>query len=169
METKEIKTLLRTNLESILSKTFAQYGFKWKKSSCKFQRKMEDFEQSILFFFSPAKLFFLTPSKYQDDKSIGHISIMIRLDSKEINKLATILKGAETKFDSIETVVNVNVGLIVGKKAINWKPISIEEMNRLIETDIKSLLAEKIVPFLNDRGNIRKIQSLISSQIVMML
>lgn len=41
---------------------------------------------------------------------------MIRLDSKEINKLATILKGAETKFDSIETIVNVNVGLIVGKK-----------------------------------------------------
>lgn len=149
METKEIKTLLRTNLESILSKTFAQYGFKWKKSSCKFQRKMEDFEQSILFFFSPAKLF--------DDKSLGHIDIMIRLDSKEINKLATILKGAETKFDSIETVVNVNVGLIFGKKAINWKPISIEEMNRLIETDIKSLLVEKIVPFLNDRGNIRKV------------
>ena len=53
--------------------------------------------------------------------------------------------------------MNVNVGLIVGKKAINWKPISVEEMNRLIETDIKSLLVEKIIPFLNDRGNIRKV------------
>ena len=54
-----------------------------------------DFSQSILFF--------LSPIKYYDDESIGHITIMIRLDAPKITEIATQLKGANNKFDAIDT------------------------------------------------------------------
>ena len=114
MKAKELRSLFRVSIEKDLADLLFKYGFKWRHGSIKFQRSKGDFVQSILFF--------LTPSKYPDDKSIGHISIMIRLDSKEITKVATRLKGANNKFDAIDTVLNVNAGLISGSKAIEWRP-----------------------------------------------
>ncbi|MCC6287211.1 MAG: hypothetical protein IT249_04945 [Chitinophagaceae bacterium] len=149
METKEIKGFLQNDLEYFLLDSLVTSGFKWKKGALKFQRKKGAFEQSILFFF--------TPSKYQDDKSIGHLNIMIRFDSNEINSVATKLKGSNNKFDNVDTVVNVDAGLIVGSNAISWRPLSIEEMNKIIETEIKPLIVDKIIPFLDNRGKIQKV------------
>lgn len=149
MEAKELKSFFKTGIENVLVDHLSGYGFKWRYGSLKFQRSKDDFVQSILFF--------LTPSKYQDDKSIGHISIMIRLDSNEITKVATRLKGANNKFDAIDTVLNVNAGLISGSKAIEWRPTSIEDMNILIEKEIKPLIIEKIIPFLNNRSTMNNV------------
>ena len=80
MKAKELRSLFRVSIEKALADLLFKYGFKWRHGSLKFQRSKGDFVQSILFF--------LTPSKYPDDKSIGHISIMIRLDSKEISNNA---------------------------------------------------------------------------------
>ena len=79
MEIKELKSILQDTIEKNLLHYFLEHKFKWKKSNLCFQRKWGDFEQSILFFFSP--------SKYSDDSSIGHISIMMRFDSKNTKKL----------------------------------------------------------------------------------
>ena len=149
MEAKELKFFFKTGVENVLADQLSSYGFKWRHGSLKFQRSKDDFVQSILFF--------LTPSKYQDDKSIVHISIMIRLDSNEITKVATSLKGVNNKFDAIDTVLNVNAGLISGSKAIEWRPTSIEDMNILIEKEIKPLIIEKIIPFLNDRSTMNNV------------
>ena len=149
MEAKELKFFFKTGVENVLADQLSSYGFKWRHGSLKFQRSKDDFVQSILFF--------LTPSKYQDDKSIVHISIMIRLDSNEITKVATSLKGVNNKFDAIDTVLNVNAGLISGSKAIEWRPTSIEDMNILIEKEIKPLIIEKIIPFLNNRSTVHDI------------
>lgn len=149
MNTKELKALLQETIESSIVVKLVNLGFKWKKGALKFQRKKDAFEQSILFFF--------TTSKYQDDKSIGHLNIMIRFDSNEINSVATKLKGSNNKFDNVDTVVNVDAGLIVGSNAISWRPFSIEEMNKIIETEIKPLIIEKIIPFLDKRGKIQEV------------
>lgn len=149
METKEIKGFLQKDLEYFLLDDLIKSGFKWKKGALKFQRKKDAFEQSILFFF--------TPSKYHDDKSIGHLNIMIRFDSDEINKVASELKGSNNKFDNVDVVVNVDAGLIVGSNAISWRPSSIDEMNKLIETKIKPLIVDEIIPFLNNRGEIQNV------------
>lgn len=82
---------------------------------------------------------------------------MIRLDSNEITKVATSLKGVNNKFDAIDTVLNVNAGLISESKAIEWRPTSIEDMNILIEKEIKPLIIEKIIPFLNNRSTVHDI------------
>ena len=102
MEAKELKFFFKTVVENVFADKLSSYGFKWRYGSLKFQRSKDDFVQSILFF--------LTPSKYQDDKSIVHISIMIRLDSNEKTKEATRLKGANKKYDAIDTLLNVNAG-----------------------------------------------------------
>ena len=86
MKAKELRYLFRVSIEEDLADLLFKYGFKWRHGSLKFQRSKGDFVQSILFFLNSLP-------KYQDDKSIGHISIMIRLDSKEITKVATSLKG----------------------------------------------------------------------------
>ena len=51
---------------------------------------------------------------------------MIRLDSKEITKVATTLKGANNTFEAIDTVVNINAGFVSDTQAIDWRPTSIE-------------------------------------------
>lgn len=149
MEAKALKAFFKTSIESILVDQLLKFGFKWKPGSLKFRRSKDDFDQSILFF--------ITPAKYQDDKSIGHISMMIRFDSKKITKVATSLKGADNKFDAIDTVVNVNAGLVCDTKAVEWRPTSVEDMNLLIEKEIKPLIIEKIIPFLDDRSTIRNV------------
>lgn len=149
METKEIKSILQNSLEHYLLEYLVKSGFKWKKGALKFQRKKDDFEQSILFFF--------TPSKYQDDNTIGHLNIMVRLDSDEINNVANELKDSNNKFDDIDTVINVDAGLIVGSNAISWRPSDIDDLNKIIEKEISSLIIDKIVPFLDSRGEIQKV------------
>ena len=66
MKLKELKTLFKISIEQTLLEPLLKVGFKWKKSSMGFQRNKGDFSQSILFF--------LSPIKYYDDESIGHIS-----------------------------------------------------------------------------------------------
>lgn len=149
MKAKEIKSILQNSLEHFLLEHLVKSGFKWKKGTLRFQRKKDDFEQSILFFF--------TPSKYQDDNSIGRLNIMIRFDSEVINNVANELKGANNKFDCIDTIINVDVGLIVGSNAISWRPSAIDELNKIIETEISPLIKDKIVPFLDSRGKIQKV------------
>lgn len=149
MEAKEIKCILQQKIECFLLEPLIKSGFKWKKGSLKFQRNKDDFQQIILFFF--------TPSKYQDDNSMGHLNIMIRFDSNEINNVATELKGSNNKFDSVDTVINVDIGLIVSSNAISWRPSSLDELHKIIETEIKPLIIEKIIPFLDSRGKIQEV------------
>jgi hypothetical protein len=151
MEAKELKSIFYEIIENNLLHNLLEHEFKWKKSSLCFQRKWGDFEQSILFFFSP--------SKYNDDSSIGHISIMIRFDSKEINKVASELKGAINKFDQVDTVINVDVGLILGSNAIDWRPLSITDLNNVFSNDIKPFILSKILPFLDSK---REMQDLLN-------
>ena len=89
MELKELKTLFKISIEQTLLEPLLKVGFKWKKGSMRFQRNKGDFSQSILFFLSPAK--------HYDDESIGHITIMIRLDAPKITEIATQLKGTNNK------------------------------------------------------------------------
>lgn len=149
MKAKELRSLFRVSIEKDLADLLFKYGFKWRHGSIKFQRSKGDFVQSILFF--------LTPSKYPDDKSIGHISIMIRLDSKEITKVATTLKGANNTFEAIDTVVNINAGFVSDTQAIDWRPTSIVDMNLLIEQKIKPFIIEKIIPFLDERSSMKHV------------
>ena len=132
MKAKELRSLFRVSIEKDLADLLFKYGFKWRHGS-------------------------LTPSKYPDDKSIGHISIMIRLDSKEITKVATTLKGANNTFEAIDTVVNINAGFVSDTQAIDWRPTSIEDMNLLIEQKIKPFIIEKIIPFLDERSSMKHV------------
>ena len=147
MKAIELKSIMQKAIEEYLLPNLEKNGFKWKKGSSCFQRAKNDFEQSILFFISP--------SKYSDDNSIGHINIMIHFNSKDVNKVASELKGAINKFDQIDIVVNVDAGLIVGTHAIDWRPISIDDLNRIFKEEIMSLILNKIVPFLNERSKIQ--------------
>jgi hypothetical protein len=151
MELKELKSVIQDAIESHLLHNLLEHDFKWKKGSLCFQRKWNDFEQSILFFFSPPK--------YSDDNCIARINIMIRFDSKDVNKVASELKGAINKFDQVDTVINVDVGLVIGSNAIDWRPISIADLNNVFSDDIKPLILNKILPFLDNRG---KMQDLIN-------
>ena len=147
MKAIELKNIMQKAIEENLLLTLGKKGFKWKRGSFCFQRKTNDFEQSILFFISPPK--------YSDDNSIGHINIMIRFNSKDVNKIASELKGATNKFDQIDMVVNVNAGLIVGAHAVDWRPISIDDLNEIFKENILSLILSKIVPFLDERSKIQ--------------
>jgi hypothetical protein len=82
---------------------------------------------------------------------------MIRLDSKEITKVATTLKGANNTFEAIDTVVNINAGFVSDTQAIDWRPTSIEDMNLLIEQKIKPFIIEKIIPFLDERSSMKHV------------
>lgn len=119
------------------------------KGSMGFQRNKGDFSQSILFF--------LSPIKHYDDKSIGHITIMIRLDAPKITEIATQLKGANNKFDAIDTFINVDAGIFVGTHTLEWRPTSIDNMNELIENNIKPLIINTIVPTLNSRSSVQNV------------
>lgn len=149
MKAKEIKSILQNSLGLFLTDPLAKSGFQWRKGSLKFQRKKDDFTQSILFFF--------TPSRYQDDKSIGHLNIMVRFDSSTINVVANEFKGSKSKFDEIDTVINVDIGLIIGNGAIDWRPSSIDDLNKIVKNEIAPLIIDKIVPFLDNRGKIRQV------------
>jgi len=151
MKAKELKSIIQDIIESHLLSNLVEHEFKWRKGILSFNRKWSDFEQSILFFFSPPK--------YSDDNSIGHINIMIRFDSKDVNKVASELKGAMNKFDQVDTVINVNVGLVIGFHAIDWRPISITDLNNIFFNDIKPLILNRILPFLDKRG---KMQDLVN-------
>ena len=151
MKAEELKNIMQSTIESHLLHNLLENGFKWKKSSLIFARKRGDFEQSIHFYISPPK--------YSDDNSMGHISIMIRFNSKEVNQVASELIGAKSKFEQIEILVNVDVGLVIDSHAIGWRPKSIEELTCLFENDIKSLLLTQIVPFFDSR---EKMQDLLT-------
>jgi hypothetical protein len=149
MKLKELKTLFKISIEQTLLEPLLKVGFKWKKSSMGFQRNKGDFSQSILFF--------LSPIKYYDDESIGHITIMIRLDAPKITEIATQLKGANNKFDAIDTFINVDAGIFVGTHTLEWRPTSIDNMNELIENNIKPLIINTIVPTLNNRSSVQNV------------
>jgi hypothetical protein len=147
MEAKELKYIIERTIEEYFLPNLEKYGFKWKKRSLCFQRQKGDFEQSILFFFSP--------SKYNDDSSIGHINVMIRFDSKDINEVASKLQDVTKKLEQIDTVVNVDIGLIVGSNAIGWRPSSTDNLKKIFKEDIMLLIINKIVPFLEERSKIQ--------------
>jgi hypothetical protein len=150
MDAKELKNTIRNAIERHLLQNLLGHGFKWKKRSLCFQRKKGDFEQSILFFFSRPK--------YSDDNSIMHLNIMIHFDSKEVNKIASELKGASGKFDQVDTVLNVDAGLIAGSNAIGWRPVSVMDLNDIFVNNIRPLILRDILPFLDSR---KKIQDLL--------
>lgn len=147
MKAIELKNIMQKAIEDYLLPNLEKNGFKWKRGSSRFQREKNDFEQSILFFISP--------SKYSDDNSIGHISIMVRFNSKDVNNVASTLKGAKNKLEQIDIIVNVDLGLIVGSHAIDWRPLSIDDLNRIFKEDITDLILNKIVPFLDERSKIQ--------------
>jgi hypothetical protein len=145
----ELKCIIQKTIEEYFLSILEKYGFKWKKSRMCFQRKKNDFEQSILFFFSP--------SRYNDDSSIGHINIMVRFDSKDVNSVASKLKAAMNKYEQVDTVVNVDIGLIVGSNSIDWRPSSINNLNKVFKEDIMPLILNKIIPFLEERSKIQNL------------
>lgn len=149
MDAKELKILIQKALEQYLLNVFAKSEFKWKKNSLRFERKREQLEQSILFFF--------TPPKYNDDNSIGHLNIMVKFDSNDVNNVASKLKGATNKFENIDTFINVDAGLIVEQKAISWRPTTSEELNQILETKIKPLIVNEIIPFLDQRTTLQNL------------
>ena len=151
MKAQELKDVMQNAIENHLLHNLLNNGFKWKKSSLCFARKRGDFDQSIHFYISPPK--------YSDDNSLGHINIMLHFNSKEVNRIASDLKGAKSKFEQIEILVNVDVGLVIGSHAISWRPKSIEELTYLFENEIKSLLLNQIVPFFDSR---EKMQDLLT-------
>lgn len=149
MDAKQVKLALQECIESHLADYFVKSGFKWKNRSLTFQRKTNDFVQNVIFFF--------TPSRYTSDDSIGSLNIMVRFDSKEINHVANKLNEPCSEFEKIDTVLNVDAGIIASPSATVWHLSSIEALEEVVESKIVSLIVDDIIPFLDSRREISTI------------
>lgn len=143
MTAKELKEILQEVLSNMLQPIISKNGFSYRKSSCSFVRNSGDFKQSIKFY--------LTPIRYSDDQSIGHLSMRIWLESDAIEKKASELINATSKINKINVVVNADYGLIIGNEAIIFYPNSISDLKNIFTIKIIPYILNEIMPWLNNK------------------
>lgn len=106
-------------------------------------RNSGDFKQSIKFY--------LTPIRYSDDQSIGHLSMRIWLESDIIEEKASELINATSKINKVNVVVNADYGLIIGNEAVIFYPNSISDLKNIFTIKIIPYILNEITPWLDNK------------------